>query len=161
MSCDLMAFYFVKMIETITFTIPMFDTIAYTQRQKATFTFEDLAAFKKQAIAWANQQAVLVYLDSNQYPPSKYSQYEALIGVGATAQLTKWTTGGAFEQLKNFHQTQKDWLFGFLGYDLKNDVERLQSANEDPLGFPEMHFFVPETPKTCFVAILCLVFVVV
>ena len=37
-----------------------------------------------------------------------------------------------------------DWLFGYLSYDLKNDVERLQSKNEDGLHFPDLYFFQPK-----------------
>ena len=36
------------------------------------------------------------------------------------------------------------WLFGFLSYDLKNELEKLNSQNEDGLGFPGLSFFEPE-----------------
>ncbi|MBT8314216.1 MAG: anthranilate synthase component I family protein, partial [Maribacter sp.] len=37
-----------------------------------------------------------------------------------------------------------DWIFGYLSYDLKNDVERLSSNNHDRLYFPELLFFQPK-----------------
>jgi para-aminobenzoate synthetase component 1 len=36
------------------------------------------------------------------------------------------------------------WLFGYLGYDLKNHIEALSSHNEDRLQFPDIYFFQPE-----------------
>lgn len=51
-------------------------------------------------------------------------------------------TGNAFESLKQFHQNS--WLFGYLGYDLKNEVEKLSSENTDHVEFPAISFFQPE-----------------
>lgn len=50
----------------------------------------------------------------------------------------------AFEDLKQYQQTTKDWLFGYLTYDLKNDVEDLKSANFDGLNFADLFFFQPK-----------------
>lgn len=35
------------------------------------------------------------------------------------------------------------WVFGWLGYDLKNAVEQLESARPDALGFPVVSLFAP------------------
>lgn len=35
-------------------------------------------------------------------------------------------------------------MFGLLSYELKNEVEQLESANPDGLNFPELFFFVPQ-----------------
>ncbi len=51
--------------------------------------------------------------------------------------------GEAFRTLKACHDQNPDWLFGYLGYDLKNEVESLRSENPDPLEFPVMYFFRP------------------
>jgi para-aminobenzoate synthetase component 1 len=50
----------------------------------------------------------------------------------------------AFEDLKQYQQTTKDWLFGYLSYDLKNDVEALESNNYDGLNFADLYFFQPK-----------------
>ena len=39
--------------------------------------------------------------------------------------------------------SSQDWLFGYLSYDLKNKIEKLNSTNEDHLAFPDIHFFIP------------------
>lgn len=57
----------------------------------------------------------------------------------------EYKPGEAFEKLKDFTiQNQGSYLFGFLGYDLKNETENLSSVHPDPIGFPPMYFFVPQ-----------------
>ena len=50
----------------------------------------------------------------------------------------------AFEQLKEYQSITNDWIFGYLSYDLKNDVEPLKSENFDGLRFPDLYFFQPK-----------------
>jgi len=50
----------------------------------------------------------------------------------------------AFEQLKDYQSQTKDWIFGYLTYDLKNDLEDLTSKNFDGLQFPDLFFFQPK-----------------
>jgi para-aminobenzoate synthetase component 1 len=50
----------------------------------------------------------------------------------------------AFEDLKQYQQVTKDWLFGYFSFDLKNDVEALHSRNFDGLDFPDLFFFQPK-----------------
>lgn len=49
-----------------------------------------------------------------------------------------------WEALKEFRAEKKRWLFGFLGYDLKNYVEELDSANLPLTDIPDMYFMEPE-----------------
>jgi len=39
---------------------------------------------------------------------------------------------------------KKDWAFGFLSYDLKNELENLTTSSADFHQFPKIHFFRPE-----------------
>ncbi len=50
---------------------------------------------------------------------------------------------GHFALLKSFLVGHKDWAFGHLAYDLKNEVEDLNSRHEDLMGFPQAHWWVP------------------
>ena len=81
-------------------------------------------------------------MDSNDYPQA-YSSYDCMLAVDAFTSL-KTDYYNAFEDLKQYQQTTKDWLFGYLAYDLKNDVEDVQSNNFDELGFPDLFFFQPK-----------------
>jgi len=50
----------------------------------------------------------------------------------------------ALDSLQKHIHSNSDWLFGFLSYDLKNQLENLQSQNLDHLDFPELFFFQPK-----------------
>lgn len=81
-------------------------------------------------------------MDSNEYP-QEHSSYDCLLAVDAFTSIKK-DYHNAFEDLKQYQQVTKDWLFGYLAYDLKNDSEQLQSHNIDGLHFPDMFFFQPK-----------------
>lgn len=81
-------------------------------------------------------------MDSNDYPQD-YSSYDCILAVDAITSV-KTDYHSAFEDLKQYQQITKDWLFGFLAYDLKNDVEVLHSNNFDGLDFPDLFFFQPK-----------------
>jgi para-aminobenzoate synthetase component 1 len=102
----------------------------------------DPAAFKQQLLLWSQQFREVIFMDSNDYPQG-YSSYDCLLAVDAFTSI-KTDFHNAFEDLKQYQQITKDWLFGYLAYDLKNDVEQLQSNNFDGLGFPDLFFFQPK-----------------
>ncbi|WP_286970267.1 anthranilate synthase component I family protein [Flavobacterium sp. UBA4854] len=98
--------------------------------------------FKEQLLSWAQQFREVVFLDSNSYP-QQYSNFDCILAVDAFTSL-QTDYYNAFEDLKQYQQNTKDWLFGYLSYDLKNDVEKLQSNNFDGLHFPDLFFFQPK-----------------
>ncbi|WP_421774044.1 anthranilate synthase component I family protein [Gracilimonas sp.] len=53
-------------------------------------------------------------------------------------------TGNPWDYLKRFRKEQNEWLFGYLGYDLKNSIEKLQSDNKELIEAPDLYFMVPE-----------------
>ncbi|MDR9414735.1 MAG: anthranilate synthase component I family protein [Gracilimonas sp.] len=48
-----------------------------------------------------------------------------------------------WQALKEFRKPKEDWLFGYLGYDLKNQLENLQSRNKALYKAPDMCFIKP------------------
>ena len=98
--------------------------------------------FKSQLLTWAQQFREVVFLDSNDYP-QKYSNYDCILAVDAFTSINTDYHNG-FEDLKQYQQTSKDWIFGYLSYDLKNDTEELNSSNFDGLQFPDLFFFQPK-----------------
>jgi len=100
------------------------------------------AEFKKQLLLWANPNREVVFLDSNSYIQN-YSNYDCILAVDAfTSMVTDFSK--SFEDLHQYQSQTKDWLFGYLSYDLKNDIEDLESNNFDGLEFPDMFFFQPK-----------------
>lgn len=98
--------------------------------------------FKNQLLHWANQHREVVYLDSNQYH-QKYSSFDAVLAVDAFTSI-KTDYENAFQDLYQYQSQTKDWLFGYLSYDLKNDTEALYSNNFDGLDFSDLFFFQPK-----------------
>lgn len=51
-----------------------------------------------------------------------------------------------FEKLQQFLTANNDkFVYGYIGYDAKNSIEKLSSENTDRLGFPTIYFHVPKT----------------
>jgi para-aminobenzoate synthetase component 1 len=105
-------------------------------------TIENPIVFKKQLLDWSQQFREVVFMDSNDYP-QEFSSFDAILAVDAFT-LIQTDYHNAFEDLQQYQQTTKDWLFGYLSYDLKNDSEDLQSDNFDGLAFPDLFFFQPK-----------------
>ncbi len=98
--------------------------------------------FKTQLLTWSQQFREVVFFDSNNYP-DQYSSFDCVLAVDAFTSI-KTDYINAFEDLKQYQQITKDWLFGYLSYDLKNNVEDLKSMNFDGLNFPDLYFFQPK-----------------
>ncbi len=102
---------------------------------------KDPIGFKESLLEWGNQFQEIVFLDSNGHT-NEYSSFEAILAVGVETQIK--IEEEAFNALKAYKNEVKDWIFGYLGYDLKNELESLRSENADGLGFPELFFFQPQ-----------------
>lgn len=103
---------------------------------------ENPTQFKKYLLQWSNSAREVAFLDSNSYP-QKYSSFDCVLAVDAFTSI-KTDYINAFEDLHQYQEQTKDWLFGYLSYDLKNDTEDLHSANFDGLEFPDLYFFQPK-----------------
>lgn len=102
----------------------------------------DIAVIKKQLLAWAQQFREVVFCDNN-YHKNAYGEYELLLAVDAFTSI-KTDYYQAFDNLHQYQSRVKDWVFGYLTYDLKNDIEDLISKNYDRLNFPDLFFFQPK-----------------
>jgi len=95
---------------------------------------------------WSKQFDRSCILHSNGYNLLKsnylYCDYDFIAGFGCKEEII--TNENAFDSLKEFNSRTNDYLFGYLSYDLKNEVEELTSVNIDNLHLPQLHFFVPE-----------------
>lgn len=99
--------------------------------------------FAIKALAWAKEtHDTCCLLNSNNHDKDPYGNTNLILAAGVTNSITGIGKND-FERLKEFSDKENDWIFGFLGYDLKNQLESLESSNHDGLQMPEMHFFVP------------------
>lgn len=105
-------------------------------------TISNAAEFKSQLLSWSQQFREVVFLDSNEYHQN-YSSHGYVLAIDAFTSI-KTDFHNAFEDLHQYQSQTKDWLFGYLSYDLKNDIEDLKSTNFDGLDFPDLYFFQPK-----------------
>lgn len=99
-------------------------------------------AIKTKALHWANSFNTVCYFDSNNYS-DPYSAFDILIGAGAAQEVLS-SEGDSFSKLQKFLNRNKGYIPGYFAYDLKNEIEDMESLNPDQLDFPELHFFVPQ-----------------
>lgn len=111
-------------------------------RTSRTYPFDLTDATKERLLRWAKQFHEVVWLDSNHHT-EKLSTYKAVLAVDELTSI-KTEVGSAFETLDEYQKTTNDWLFGYLTYDLKNELEDLSSDNFDGLQFPDLFFFQPK-----------------
>ena len=98
--------------------------------------------FKNKLLTWAQQFHQIVYLDSNNYPQN-YTSFDAVLAIDAHTEI-RCNYCDAFRKLKKYKNNTKDFIFGYLSYDLKNDTEDLTSDNFDGLNFTDLYFFQPK-----------------
>lgn len=104
----------------------------------------DISNFKNQVLHWSEQFREIVFLDSNSESNNqKYSNYDLVLAVDAFTSI-KTDYVNSFQELHQYQSQSKDWLFGYLSYDLKNNLEDLNSNNFDGLEFPDLFFFQPK-----------------
>lgn len=82
-----------------------------------------------------------LFLDSNEHF-DKYSRFQWLAGIEAHDRLE--VSENSLTRLQNFRLKHKDWMLGHLSFEIKNELELLESRHPDLLGFPHLHFFVPK-----------------
>ena len=103
---------------------------------------KNIETFKQNLLLWSQQFDDVVWLDSNDHK-DQYSNYDAVLAVDAFTTI-RTDFFDAFERLKEYQTSVRDWIFGYLTYDLKNTTERLKSENFDGLDFPDLYFFQPK-----------------
>jgi len=90
-------------------------------------------------LSWANQFSIFCFLDNHNYNLLPHS-VECILAVSVKRDFST-EPGSALSDLQKFIDEKKSWLFGHLGYDLKNEMENLRSSHENYLHFPHTYFF--------------------
>ncbi len=104
------------------------------------FSITDSIETKQQMLNWANQFNICCFLDNHQYQSSA-SVVECMVACGVTAALPSNASLSTLDTFINTHKNK--WIFGHLGYDIKNQIENLHSTHPDSIQFPDLFFFVP------------------
>jgi len=97
---------------------------------------------KHKVLNWANRFSTFCFLDNHQYQ-SEQHELECLLAAGRK-DFIELSAGSALNELQGFISSKRSWLFGHLGYDLKNEIEAVHSGHDDPIQFPDLFFFEPQ-----------------
>lgn len=115
-------------------------------RKSATFPAGDTKLLKKKLVCWAGNFFCSVIIDHNGYHQFS-SAIDCLAAAGSISSLPP-DPDGIFPAIKSFFDQQPDWLFGYLAYDLKNEIEpkvfNKNNSHVDGVKFPTAHFFRPK-----------------
>lgn len=90
---------------------------------------------------WAMSKEYFQYLNGNGYN-GRYGTFPHMLFVGRSRALI--SSVNSFEKLRKFRE-ENDWLFGFFSFDLKNEIENLQSKNPATIPVDHLTFVIPET----------------
>ncbi|WP_405609494.1 anthranilate synthase component I family protein [Polaribacter sp. Asnod1-A03] len=112
------------------------------QRTLRTFSVKNIYQFKQNLLSWSQQFETVIWLDSNNYN-QKYSSFNCALAADDFTSI-KTDYYNAFKKLKEYQSITKDYIFGYITYDVKNDVEQLTSNNFDGLNFADLYFFQPK-----------------
>jgi para-aminobenzoate synthetase component I len=106
------------------------------------FAVDNFSEFRLKMLNWSNRFSIFCMLDNQQYSFNTPA-FECVLAAGCKKSISA-NAGNAFATLQQFYNNRSGWLFGHLGYDLKNETEALVSENPDSIGFADMFFFEPE-----------------
>jgi para-aminobenzoate synthetase component I len=116
-------------------------------RQFSNFHIDAPADFRLRFSLWAGNFTEACILNSNDYP-GKFPRndtrylYDLIAGTGSVKKF--YSKADQLSSLDRFIEGSGDWLFGHLGYNLKNEIEELSSIHPDYIKFPGLFFFIPE-----------------
>ena len=115
-------------------------------RNTYTYNVNNISIFKNILLEESKMVDYISILDSNSNfsklnLPECYIKYDLIAGVDALHVLD--SNCDSFNHLQNFHDKYQDWMFGYLSYDLKNNLEKLTSKNSDGIKASLLSFFVP------------------
>jgi para-aminobenzoate synthetase component 1 len=112
-------------------------------KKAVSFPVDNYKELRIQMLNWVNRFSIFCVLDNQEYHPGDAS-FECLVAAGSASHIEA-AAGDAFDKLQDFCAAHtNEWIFGHLGYDLKNDDGQRSSTHHDGIGFSDLYFFVPE-----------------
>lgn len=87
---------------------------------------------------WVSKQPNYLILNSN-LDSGNSGSFQTIISIGILEELRS-STGHAFSKLTKFRAKVQDYVFGYLAYDLKNELFTTSSSNVDELDFDDLRF---------------------
>ena len=108
-------------------------------RKEKVFKVENINDFKDKLLSFSKSKENVILLDSN----SKKNDYEFIFSYGKISELKSFDN--SLDKLDNYIKQVDDWIFGFVSYDLKDEIEGFSSKNLKYFDVPNLSFFQPST----------------
>ena len=108
-------------------------------RKEKVFKVENINDFKDKLLFFSKSKENVILLDSN----SKKNDYEFIFSYGKISELKSFDN--SLDKLDNYIKQVDDWIFGFVSYDLKDEIEGFSSKNLKYFDVPNLSFFQPST----------------
>ena len=108
------------------------------ERLNKVFTVDDIEVFKRKIIHISTHFENSIILNSNY----SSTDYDLIFAYGVHSFLS--SNKNSLKKLDDYVSQCKDWLFGFFSYDLKNEIEPLNSQNLLCHDLPNLYFFQPK-----------------
>ena len=96
--------------------------------------------FKQKLLEWSNTFSTSVFLNSNNYGNNNY---ECICAVGIESCIP-FTLKNSTTKLDDYIENINDWVFGYINYDLKNEIEDLNTTGKNNFHLPNLFFFQPK-----------------
>lgn len=108
------------------------------------FSLQQLTHIKHQALQACKQHDVALLLDNN-FCENAFNLRHIEFAAAFGAKYSITVNSNSIAQLEAFvAEHSSEFVFVQLAYDIKNELEALQSNNPDEIGFPQLFAFVPE-----------------
>lgn len=117
--------------------------------EQSTCLLDDLRALRRLGpVVWLDSQSQEHPASRVSYlagcPDAEISCYGDRVDISDREGRRDVHTGNFFDAFRSFRQRYPGWHFGWLGYDLKNHTESLESDGEDAAGLPDLYYFRPK-----------------
>ena len=113
--------------------------MAIMDRKEKVFVVKNISHLKENLMFLSKSKENVILLDSN----NKKNDYEFIFSYGKISELK--SSDNSLEKLDNYINQVNDWIFGFISYDLKDEIEDLKSKNLKYFDVPNLSFFQPST----------------
>lgn len=120
--------------------------------QPAYFNIEE-PDIKKRVLDFIGQKKTFAFFDSHHgksSPAPITGNRYAFIAMAGVYDEVKTSTNAlhALDEFVKKHRKLLDWICCLVSYDLKNEIEQLETTGKGPIAFPIIHCFVPEIAFT-------------
>ena len=106
------------------------------------FKSKNLKIFQEKLLIWSNNFPTSTFLNSNNYN-TNIGEYKCICASEIFTSLP-FTKEDSTSKLDKYIDQVNDWVFGYISYDLKNEIESLNSINDQNFNIPNLYFFQPK-----------------